>query len=96
MGDVYRATDTRLQWTVALKVLLEESSIRGDFRGRFEREARPVAALRHPHICLLRDIGQDAGVDFLVMEPGHRAQRLEAWQHHADGIKRQAARFRQG
>src|SRR5262245_30338777 len=69
MGDVYRAKDTRLDRTVAIKVLSAE--IAGDplFRDRFEREARAVAALNHPHICTLHDIGHDDGAGhFLVME----------------------------
>ena len=68
MGEVYRARDTRLDRTVAIKVL--PSHVSGDpaLRERFEREARTVAALNHPHICTLHDIGHQDGIDFLVLE----------------------------
>jgi eukaryotic-like serine/threonine-protein kinase len=68
MGEVYRARDTRLDRIVAVKVLpahLSEDPVR---RQRFEREARAVSSLNHPHICTLFDVGQQDGVDFLVME----------------------------
>jgi Tol biopolymer transport system component/predicted Ser/Thr protein kinase len=65
MGEVYKARDTRLGRTVAIKVLHTPSP---DLRQRFEREARVVAALQHPHICTLIDIGQHAGADYIVME----------------------------
>src|SRR5712692_4892375 len=68
MGEVYRARDTRLDRTVAIKVLPEHAATRPDGRERFEREARAVSALNHPHICALYDVGQQDGVDFLVME----------------------------
>jgi len=68
MGEVYRARDTRLDRTVAIKVLPSDVAANADIRERFEREARAVAALNHPHICTLHDIGQQDGVDFLVME----------------------------
>jgi len=69
MGEVYRARDTRLGRDVAVKVLPERFSSSADFRQRFEREARAVASLQHPHICVLHDVGRDdtAG-EFLVME----------------------------
>ena len=67
MGEVYKARDTRLNRTVAIKVLATELD-RPDTRARFQREALAIAALNHPHICTLHDIGHDAGVDFLVME----------------------------
>jgi Tol biopolymer transport system component len=68
MGQVYKATDTRLHRTVALKIL--PLAFRGDslFQQRFEREAQAIAALRHPHICVLHDIGRDGDTPFLVME----------------------------
>ncbi len=66
MGEVYRARDTRLDRTVAIKVLAPHAPLGG--HDRFEREARAVAALTHPHICTLYDVGSDAGIDFLVME----------------------------
>jgi serine/threonine protein kinase/Tfp pilus assembly protein PilF len=68
MGDVYSARDTRLNRTVAIKVLPARVANDSRARERFEREARAVAALNHPHICTLHDIGSQDGVDFLVME----------------------------
>jgi serine/threonine protein kinase len=68
MGEVYRAHDTRLDRTVAIKVLAHHLTRDPDMRRRFEREARAVASLSHPHICHLNDIGQHEGTDFLVME----------------------------
>ena len=68
MGEVYRATDTRLDRTVAVKILPSDLSADRQFRERFDREARAVAALSHPHICALYDVGRDEGVDFLVLE----------------------------
>ena len=68
MGEVYRAKDTRLDRTVAIKVLPSHLSDNVAMRQRFEREARAVAGLNHPHICTLYDIGTQEGVDFLVME----------------------------
>ena len=80
MGEVYKATDTRLDRTVAIKVLPEHVANDPDLKQRFEREAKTVAALNHPHICTLYDIGNQDGIDFLVMEylDGQTlAQRLE-------------------
>jgi len=68
MGEVYRARDTRLERTVAIKVLPAAFSHRPDLRKRLEREARTLSSLSHPHICTLYDIGHQDGVDFLVME----------------------------
>jgi serine/threonine protein kinase len=68
MGEVYRARDRRLDRIVAIKVLSAATSLRPEARLRFEREARAVASLNHPHICALHDIGHDDGVDFLVMQ----------------------------
>ena len=68
MGEVYRARDTRLQRTVAIKVLPAHLSSNSDLRQRFEREARAISSLNHPHICTLYDIGTQDGVDYLVME----------------------------
>jgi serine/threonine-protein kinase len=68
MGEVYRARDTRLDRTVAIKVLAADRMADPQMRQRFEREARAVAALTHPNICHLNDVGQQDGVDFLVME----------------------------
>ena len=68
MAEVYRARDTRLGRTVALKLLRSEFACRGDFRHRFEREARAISALNHPHICSLYDVGEQGGFAYLVME----------------------------
>ncbi len=68
MGEVWKARDTRLDRTVAIKVLPPDLTSDPAARQRFEREARAVAALSHPHICPLFDIGQQDGTDFLVME----------------------------
>jgi Tol biopolymer transport system component len=68
MGEVYRARDTRLDRSVAIKVLPAELSDNAQLRQRFEREARTISALSHPHICTLHDIGRENGIDFLVME----------------------------
>src|SRR5258708_38853377 len=64
MGEVYRARDTRLDRTVAIKVLPEHLSAKPQLRERFEREARAVSSLNHPHICTLYDVGQQDGVDY--------------------------------
>lgn len=68
MGEVYRALDTRLDRTVALKVLRTKHEGDPLLRKRFEREARAISRLTHPNICTLLDVGSEAGVDFLVME----------------------------
>ncbi len=68
MGEVYKARDTRLDRTVAIKVLPEHVASDPDLQQRFEREAKTISSLNHPHICTLHDIGSQDGVDFLVME----------------------------
>jgi Tol biopolymer transport system component len=68
MGEVYRARDTRLERTVAIKVLPYHLSSSSDLKQRFEREARAISSLNHPRICTLHDVGHQDGVDFLVME----------------------------
>jgi serine/threonine protein kinase len=68
MGEVYRARDTRLDRTVAIKVLPTHLSANPDLRARFEREAKAISALQHSNICVLHDVGKEADVDFLVME----------------------------
>jgi serine/threonine protein kinase len=68
MGEVYRAHDTRLNRTVAIKMLPEEIANEAELRARFEREARAVAALDHPNICALYDVGNADGTPFLVMQ----------------------------
>ena len=68
MGEVYRARDTRLDRTVAIKILPDALAVDPQFRERFEREARVIASLTHPHICTLHDVGHDDGTDYLVLE----------------------------
>ena len=68
MGEVYRARDTRLERTVAIKILASHLSPDSQAKQRFEREARVISSLNHPNICHLYDIGTQDGVDFLVME----------------------------
>ena len=80
MGEVYRARDARLERDVAVKILPQHLSSDPDLKARFEREARSISALSHPHICHLYDIGSQDGTDYLVMEllQGQTlAQRLE-------------------
>ena len=80
MGEVYCARDTRLDRTVAIKILPEALAADPQFRQRFAREAKAIAALTHPHICTLYDVCQQAGHDVLVMEyleGDTLAQRLE-------------------
>jgi eukaryotic-like serine/threonine-protein kinase len=68
MGEVYRATDTRLGRSVAIKVISPGVSSDPTFRQRFEREGRSISKLSHPHICALFDVGHQDGIDFLVLE----------------------------
>jgi Tol biopolymer transport system component len=68
MGEVYRARDTRLDRTVAIKILPSHLSENPILRQRFEREAKAISSLNHPHICVLHDIGNQDGIQFLVME----------------------------
>jgi serine/threonine protein kinase/Tol biopolymer transport system component len=68
MGEVYRARDTRLDRSVAIKVLPTHLSSNPDLKVRLEREARAISSLQHPHICVLHDIGHQDGIDYLVME----------------------------
>jgi eukaryotic-like serine/threonine-protein kinase len=68
MGEVYKAKDTRLDRTVAVKVLPSHLSKSEEVRKRFEREAKTISSLSHPHICALYDVGNQDGVEFLVME----------------------------
>ena len=68
MGEVYRAHDTRLGRDVAIKVLSPHLAATPEVRARFEREARTISQLNHPHICTLFDVGHQEGVDYLVME----------------------------
>ncbi|HTK94519.1 MAG TPA: protein kinase [Terriglobales bacterium] len=68
MGEVYRARDTRLEREVAIKVLTPSVGFSSDLKQRFEREARAISSLNHPHICTLFDVGHENGTDYLVME----------------------------
>src|ERR1700681_4552617 len=68
MGEVYRARDTRLERTVAIKILPTHLSSNPEAKQRFEREARAISILNHPNICTLHDIGHQDGIDYLVME----------------------------
>jgi len=68
MGEVYRARDTRLDRTVAIKVLSESLAADPIFRDRFDREARVISQLDHPHICTLYDVGEQHGTAYLVMQ----------------------------
>jgi serine/threonine protein kinase len=68
MGEVYRAHDTRLNRDVAIKVLPDHLAHNPELRERFEREARAISQLSHPHICVLHDVGKHEGADYLVLE----------------------------
>jgi Tol biopolymer transport system component len=68
MGEVYKARDTRLERSVAIKVLPSPLATDPQFRERFDREAKAIAGLTHPHICTLYDVGHQDGTDYLVME----------------------------
>jgi serine/threonine protein kinase len=68
MGEVYRARDTRLERAVAVKILPSRLSSDPAHKQRFEREAKAISHLNHPHICVLHDIGHQDGIDYLVME----------------------------
>jgi serine/threonine protein kinase len=92
MGEVYRATDTRLGRTVAVKILPEHLAGDPERRERFEREARVVSTLNHPHICILYDVGNQDGVGFLVMEYIEGQTLLERLQKGALPLE-QALRY---
>ena len=68
MGEVYKAKDTRLERTVAVKVLPSHMSASPEVRQRFEREAKTISQLSHPHICALYDVGREGETEYLVME----------------------------
>ncbi|HEX8815025.1 MAG TPA: protein kinase [Terriglobales bacterium] len=68
MGEVYRARDTRLDRTVAIKVLNAQLVASTELRARFEREAKVISQLQHPNICVLHDVGNEGPIDYLVME----------------------------
>jgi eukaryotic-like serine/threonine-protein kinase len=91
MGEVYRARDTRLDRTGAIKILPENLTGTPELHHRFEREARAISGLNHPHICTLHDIGHQDGIDFLVMEylEGETlAKRLERGSLSAQELSR--------
>jgi serine/threonine protein kinase len=67
MGEVYKARDTRLDRTVAIKILLPQFANDPQFRERFDREARTISQFDHPHICALHDVGEQHGMAYLVM-----------------------------
>src|SRR5678815_3563597 len=93
MGEVYRARDTRLERTVAIKVLPEHLSSNPQLRERFDREAKAISSLSHPHICPLYDVGHQDGIDYLVMEylEGETlAHRLKKGPMPADQVMRVA------
>ena len=77
MGEVYRARDTRLDRTVAIKILPQQFAGDPELRSRFDREARAISSLEHPHICGLYDVGEHEGSTFLVM-PHLDGETLEA------------------
>src|SRR5262245_47063339 len=68
MGEVYKGRDTRLERTVAIKVLPQRFSSSPEIRQRFEREAKTISQLSHPHICALYDVGREGETEYLVME----------------------------
>src|ERR1700746_2804613 len=68
MGEVYRAKDARLDRDVAIKILPQEMCADPARKQRFEREAKTISGLNHPNICVLYDVGNQDGVDYLVME----------------------------
>jgi eukaryotic-like serine/threonine-protein kinase len=68
MGEVYKARDTRLDRTVAIKILADTLAADSQFRDRFDREARTISQLDHPHICALYDLGEERGTAYLVMQ----------------------------
>ena len=68
MGEVYRGRDIRLDRTVAVKILPSHLSEDAEAKQRFDREARTISSLNHPHICTLFDVGHHDGIDYLVME----------------------------
>src|SRR5918994_6865782 len=92
MGEVYRASDSRLDRTVAIKVLRPHLLQSADARQRFDREARAISSLNHPHVCTLYDVGHQEGIDFLVMEYVEGETLAERLQRGAIAIG-QAIRF---
>jgi serine/threonine protein kinase len=96
MGEVYRARDTRLDRSVAIKILPAQFSSDPVRKQRFEREAKTISGLNHPHICVLYDVGSQDGVDYLVMEcvEGETlAKRLENGPLPLDQVLRYGAQI---
>ena len=95
MGEVYKARDTRLDRMVAIKILPEALAADPQFRDRFEREAKVISSLDHPHICALYDVGREKGVDFLVMQywKGRRSP-IASPKARCRSIRRSRRRFR--
>jgi len=99
MGEVYRARDTRLERTVAIKILPRELSNDPIRKQRFEREAKTISSLNHPHICVLHDVGHQDGMDYLVMEcvEGETlAKRLEKGPLPLDQVLKYGAQIADG
>jgi eukaryotic-like serine/threonine-protein kinase len=96
MGEVYRARDTRLERTVAIKILPAQFSSDPVHKQRFEREAKSVSSLNHPNICVLYDVGHQDGMDYLVMEciEGETlAKRLERGALPTEQVRRGSNKF---
>src|ERR1700757_4483458 len=96
MGEVYRARDTRLERTVAIKILPAQFSSDPVRKQRFEREAKTISSLNHPHICVLYDVGHQDGMDYLVMEcvEGETlAERLEKGPLPLEQVLKYGAQF---
>jgi eukaryotic-like serine/threonine-protein kinase len=94
MGEVYRARDTRLDRTIAIKILPAQFSSAPVLKQRFEREAKTISSLNHPHICALYDVGSQDGIEYLVMEcvEGETlAKRLEKGALPLDQVLRYGA-----
>ena len=81
MGEVYLAEDSRLDRKGALKILPHHLSERAELWERFEREARAVSSLNHPHICTLHDIGEQDGIHYLVMGWEETRESLDLYCH---------------
>src|SRR5882762_3553088 len=99
MGEVYRARDTRLDRTVAIKILPAQFSSDPVRKQRFEREAKAISSLNHPHICVLFDVGHQDGTDYLVMEcvEGETlAKRLEKGPLPLDQVLKYGAQIADG
>jgi Tol biopolymer transport system component len=99
MGEVYRARDTRLERTVAIKILPAQFSSDPVRKQRFEREAKTISSLNHPHICVLYDVGHQDGMDYLVMEcvEGEAlAKRLEKGPLPLDQVLKYGAQIADG